>query len=57
MHQAGVHPVKKCYRSVPQVLLLDQECTANLVTIHWDVWTKVFLEFKVTSIGNSTACT
>ena len=29
MQQAGVHPVERFYRSVPQVLTLDQECTGN----------------------------
>jgi hypothetical protein len=46
MHQAGVHPIKKCYRLVPQVPPLDQECTGNPVTMHWDVPTDVFVEFE-----------
>jgi hypothetical protein len=34
MQRAGMHPVERFYRSVPQVLTLDQECTGNLVTKH-----------------------
>jgi hypothetical protein len=46
MHQAGVHPIKKYYRLVPQVLPLEQECTGNPVTVHWGVPTNEFVEFE-----------
>ena len=44
MQRAGVHPVKRFYRSVPQVLTLDQECTGNPVTKRWDVPTDEFVQ-------------
>jgi hypothetical protein len=37
MHQARVHPIEKCYRSVPQVLPLDQECMGNPIIVPWDM--------------------
>ncbi len=46
MHQARVHPVKKCYRLVPQVLPLNQECTGNPVTMRWDVPMNMFVEVE-----------
>jgi hypothetical protein len=46
MHQAGVHPIEKYYRLVPQLLPLEQECTGNPVTVHWGVPTNKFVEFE-----------
>jgi hypothetical protein len=46
MHQARVHPIKKCYWLVPQVLPLDQECTGNPVIMRWDMPTNEFNEFE-----------
>jgi uncharacterized membrane protein YgcG len=38
--------MEKCYRSIPQVLTLDWECTGNLITMHWDAPTNKFIEFE-----------
>ncbi len=46
MQQVGVHPVKRFYRSVPQVLTLNQECMGNPVTKRWDIPTNKFVEYK-----------
>ena len=44
MQRAGVHPVERFYRSVPQVLTLNQECTGNPIIKRWDVPTDAFVQ-------------
>ena len=44
MQRAGVHPVERFYRSVPQVLTLDQECTGNPIIKRWDMPTDAFVQ-------------
>ena len=46
MQQAGVHRVKKFYRSILQVLTLDKECTGIPVTKHWGGLTNKFVDCK-----------
>jgi hypothetical protein len=46
MHQARVHPIKKYYRLVPQVLPLKHECTGNPVTVRWGMPTNKFVKFE-----------
>jgi hypothetical protein len=46
MQKAGVHLVERFYRSVPQVLTLNQECTGNPVTKRWDMPTDEFFQYE-----------
>jgi hypothetical protein len=48
MKAAGVHPVEKCYRSVPQVVHLEQECTGVPDTMRYDVPTNNHVAFEGT---------
>jgi len=46
MKTAGVHPVEKCYRSVPQVVSLEHECTGVPKTFRFDVPTNNHVPYE-----------
>jgi hypothetical protein len=46
MKAAGVHPVEECYRSVPQVVSLEHECTGVPKTYRFDVPTNNHVRFE-----------
>jgi hypothetical protein len=46
MKAAGVHPVEGCYRSVPQVIPLEHECTGVPKTKRFDVPTNNHVRFE-----------
>ena len=46
MKAAGVHPVEGCYRSVPQVIDLEHECTGVPKTLRFDVPTNNHIRFE-----------
>ena len=46
MKAAGVHPVKKCYRSGPQVVSLKHKCTGIPKTFHFDVLTNNHVPYE-----------
>ena len=46
MKAAGVHPVEGCYRSVPQVITLEHECTGVPKTKRFDVPTNNHVRFE-----------
>ena len=46
MKAAGVHPVEKCYLSVPQVIHLEHECTGVPDTFRYDVPTNNHVAFE-----------
>ncbi len=46
MKAAGVHPLKGCYRSVPQVITLEHECMGIPETMRFDVPTNNHVRFE-----------
>ena len=46
MKAARVHPIEGCYRSVPQVVNLEQKCTGIPKTLHFDVPTNNHVRFE-----------
>jgi hypothetical protein len=46
MHKAGVTAIDGYHRGVSQVIYLDQECTGNPKTRHWNVLTDEVVHYK-----------
>ena len=46
MKAVGVHPIEHCYRSVPQVVPLEQECTGVPENVRYNVPTNEHVEWR-----------